>query len=605
MIKTSTIPPPPKRLETISKNATTREIMDLVLSRLAEPIPKGFCQFAKQFKPNKQGLEKLFCWMLDNIQYRFDGFEFQDVQSPLHLNKTRAGDCKSFTVFASWVFRCLDVPFKVRFAAYKKGDVTHVYNLVKIKGQWLPFDVVAKKKWCEAPYKKNIDVMPELRAIGKIGNRELPQTVINQRVADEKPVDVSFTAAVADLSVLRNQTRIMRQLAQTKAEKNQYAAAENLITRAINAAKTGSAVSWGSVPQNLQGVAAAANAKLANTMPALSPFISSFSAADARVIGKKNNCIETDTLFFPDSGKFRFGAGTPFAISESEALGALQRARNKYGYTIEVKGKGPFRKRRQVYCFKSEIDQSKFLKDIGQWSGVFSNYLNDLYKVNDKAGTATLYNYINTEAVAVTPPPGGKGAAGADRTGIVETFNLNELPSVVTTKTLLQNQYTEAVGFFSGAAQGLLRSMGRNTILPVSGGVQPEKIIKTFVDVAKGLKSLFSRKDKPQIGEPVSIGIAIAIINAVVLGVEKIVKATQGAKEVDAAAVAAAQLTPISEGNAPAESDWEKGAAKGPSNDTGENGSGSENSGNQAEELLKNPLLWAGGAAALYYFTKK
>lgn len=111
-------------------NATTADIQKVVEFALQEAAPYTK-KFASELYQLKQGnifecAKAVWHLLHDDLRYRPDGFR-QNIKSPAQLIKDGTGDCKSYSVFISSVLQNLSVPHVIRYAAYDKGDVTHVY----------------------------------------------------------------------------------------------------------------------------------------------------------------------------------------------------------------------------------------------------------------------------------------------------------------------------------------------------------------------------------------------------------------------------------------------------------------------------------------------
>lgn len=103
-------------------------------------------RFARRFPPTRAGLKALFNWVDRHFRYKEDPPGSQWVQTPAWLNKHRVGDCKSFTAFISTTLTNMGVDHIIRYAAYRPGELRHVYPVAILHGKEIPLDVVWKKQ---------------------------------------------------------------------------------------------------------------------------------------------------------------------------------------------------------------------------------------------------------------------------------------------------------------------------------------------------------------------------------------------------------------------------------------------------------------------------
>jgi len=85
-------------------------------------------------------------WIRNNVTYRIDDFENQNIQLPSALLRSGFGDCKSLSLLFMAIMNAAGYNAGYRFARYKnKGSFTHVYNVVlDNQNKFYTFDVCVK-----------------------------------------------------------------------------------------------------------------------------------------------------------------------------------------------------------------------------------------------------------------------------------------------------------------------------------------------------------------------------------------------------------------------------------------------------------------------------
>lgn len=72
----------------------------------------------------------IFCYVLENVQYKVDVAGYQFIKSPARLLSDGEGDCKSMTIFIASCLWCLGISCKIRFVGFGSGSqYTHVYPI--------------------------------------------------------------------------------------------------------------------------------------------------------------------------------------------------------------------------------------------------------------------------------------------------------------------------------------------------------------------------------------------------------------------------------------------------------------------------------------------
>lgn len=140
---------------TVKTNANTGDIIEA----LVNAVPLAVKQFKNTVSTPYTGDAiqdaKAACmYVRNNVKYKADGFEFQDIQLPGRMFKqTKQADCKSFSLAA--LANLLSKGYKggFRFAAYRGGTIpTHVYIYI--------FDNTGKKFTFD-PCIKNLKESPK------------------------------------------------------------------------------------------------------------------------------------------------------------------------------------------------------------------------------------------------------------------------------------------------------------------------------------------------------------------------------------------------------------------------------------------------------------
>lgn len=115
----------------LKKGGSTADIMEAVLDAIPG-VKSQTSGFARQFTPDRAGMQKLWYWVRQNIQYKEDPFGVQWVREPARLFHDKVGDCKSFTVFIVSVLENMGLQYRVRFSNTETPGgkiVNHVYPI--------------------------------------------------------------------------------------------------------------------------------------------------------------------------------------------------------------------------------------------------------------------------------------------------------------------------------------------------------------------------------------------------------------------------------------------------------------------------------------------
>jgi hypothetical protein len=79
-------------------------------------------------------------WIRNNVKYKIDTFDNQNIQLPSALLKSNVGDCKSISLLFLAIMEAAGYNGGFRFAAYRGKNFTHVYNFFENKNKLFTFD---------------------------------------------------------------------------------------------------------------------------------------------------------------------------------------------------------------------------------------------------------------------------------------------------------------------------------------------------------------------------------------------------------------------------------------------------------------------------------
>jgi LPXTG-motif cell wall-anchored protein len=152
--------------KTTAENGTTKDI----LYSLTAAVPAAIAQ-AKQFNlaecvgigenttPTEAGI-LTGNWIRENIKYKLDPFNEQNIQLPSSLLRTKNGDCKSLSLLFLSIMEAAGYSAGFRFAGYKHNKpFTHVYNYIcTSKNNFFTFDCCIKDLKENQRYKTKKDM---------------------------------------------------------------------------------------------------------------------------------------------------------------------------------------------------------------------------------------------------------------------------------------------------------------------------------------------------------------------------------------------------------------------------------------------------------------
>ena len=84
-------------------------------------------------------------WIRNNVTYKIDDFQNQNIQLPSALLNSKSGDCKSISLLYLAIMEAAGYNGGgFRFAAYRNKNFTHVYNFFENKNKLYTFDACIK-----------------------------------------------------------------------------------------------------------------------------------------------------------------------------------------------------------------------------------------------------------------------------------------------------------------------------------------------------------------------------------------------------------------------------------------------------------------------------
>ncbi len=119
----------------------------------------------------KQTAKAIWHFLKDQINYKADGYEYQDVRLPSHFLRTGTGDCKSYSLFTSAVLSNLGIPHLFRYTSYLNDRTpSHVYIVLS---DGTAIDGVYDRFGKEKPYTFKKDYIMQTRTIQGLPNEPI------------------------------------------------------------------------------------------------------------------------------------------------------------------------------------------------------------------------------------------------------------------------------------------------------------------------------------------------------------------------------------------------------------------------------------------------
>lgn len=608
-IKTTDIPAPEGKTRVTHHSGNTEDIISELIEADKNFQSGGFCRFAQQFSADLEGLRALWKFVRTKIKYKEDALGFQGLQNPAALWASGVGDCKSKTLFINAVLRCIGVPYIIRFTSYsREPKPTHVYTVIIWNGQELPIDAVYDKFGKEAPYTYKLDYdMTMIAHITGTGGWQLPQLKEEQKIIAQKksllkkqeyiPFSKLTDGEVKAFGLLR-QLEIQKAMNPEKA--NEYEKAIELTKQTIHNHGQGlhGPNYIRSIPAGLEQYAAQLKRAMKDGAPALR-FRGSSRAQKSKFASLGNNPILKNPMYYFNADReFFLARGTEYEKNFWDMLpsgaGTLGDAIRDVIIQMQQEGllnymkqdtstfppnfpwNGPFTTREMnsrfvTMSFLTSAGESEFKDRIKSASEIYDEWLNQLFEEDKSVGAGFIYAY-NTDV-----------RIGGRQVG------LNAFPQAAASKNGFHAQWVQKTAQFSGLSPDNIKNLGRNTILPSSGGRQPDEMLGDLL-----------KTYNPNLGEPVTAAIIIGLITAVI-GAATTAMQTFGssgkAREISVEDVPADWNVPKGPALEFVGSDWEGGGAP-----------ASAGTGAAASTAGPNTGLLLGGAAlalGAYMYSKK
>ena len=181
---------------TTVNNGNTKDI----LYSLTGAAPAGINQAKKMNLPELVGITSETTpieagimtgnWIRNNVKYKLDPFNEQNIQLPSSLLRTGKGDCKSLSLLFLSIMEAAGYNAGFRFVSYKENKpYTHVYNFICIsKNKFFTFDCCLKdlKELQTYKHKKDMKVNYLAGAPLMIGEDAINKPTVNELLADDR-----------------------------------------------------------------------------------------------------------------------------------------------------------------------------------------------------------------------------------------------------------------------------------------------------------------------------------------------------------------------------------------------------------------------------------
>lgn len=156
--------PSPGEVTVITENADMGRIIAAIMEadEVSKPFTAKFANYLKG-KNDRETLCNIWTFVKQEIKYVRDKPGDEVVKSPGQLWKSRAGDCKSFSIMIGSILNNLGYTYKYRVAIYSPltPQQGHIYPVVVLpSGEEVIVDAVHTKYNDQAPYYKAWDYIP-------------------------------------------------------------------------------------------------------------------------------------------------------------------------------------------------------------------------------------------------------------------------------------------------------------------------------------------------------------------------------------------------------------------------------------------------------------
>ncbi len=134
-----------KIMELRHANGNTADIIETVLYGDTKSA-----WYTKVFAPTLKGAtvlstcRNIWQFLKTQVPYVLDPAGEQYIKAPGVLVDDRAGDCKSFSVFAGSILQNLGIPYRFRFTSYDRNDSTKTHVYVVVDG---PTEIIIDAVW--------------------------------------------------------------------------------------------------------------------------------------------------------------------------------------------------------------------------------------------------------------------------------------------------------------------------------------------------------------------------------------------------------------------------------------------------------------------------
>lgn len=184
--------------KTTAENANTKDI----LYSLTNAVPAAIAQAKKFNLPECVGITETTTpieagiltgnWIRENVKYKLDPFNEQNIQLPSSLLRTKNGDCKSLSLLFLSIMEAAGYSAGFRFASYKPNKpFTHVYNYIWInENNFFTFDCCIKNLVENQHYKSKKDMRVNyLAGVPVVMGEEIERfakPTVNQLMRDDR-----------------------------------------------------------------------------------------------------------------------------------------------------------------------------------------------------------------------------------------------------------------------------------------------------------------------------------------------------------------------------------------------------------------------------------
>ena len=230
--------------------------------------------------------------------------------------------------------------------------------------------------------------------------------------------------------------------------------------------------------------------------------------------------------------------------------------------------------------FATEDIKTEFERFIDQESGIYQRYIQEtVFNETGRVGAGVMYDYA-------------MGAQGPR--------SLNDYPTAVVSKKVVQSAWMDGMSYFTGADSTIVRDLGRNTALFALGENPEDAMTKLY------------NSTRPAIGCEIACITAIigAIVSVIGIIASTIVSCKQEADQLDPQQTKSPAIAPFGPSLMPNDGDWSPqsgsaGAGVGPVNNQGAGAGTGTGTGGNNNLLIGLGLALAGGGYYLYSKNKK